>query len=295
MDRRDDALTYFDELGAVASQPNLDNECARTVRSLLDRFDERDWQGMKALFATDVVSDDRRPGLSYRATGRSGVVEQWKVGAGMGVGRVESTVVATRGERLALFSLRLSANNREDSNFEAVVLNLVQIDEGGLIKTSTAFDPDDLDSAFAKLDEFFIAGEGNRIATLVRLANDWIRSIRDRDWDANLIAEDFIMIDRRLASMGEIHGRDAWMKAVRIFGDLASSATPHLVAYHTWSENGGVAEVLDKVLGDEGAEYELSYQLVGFSDGERISRLEIFPLDALPEALARFEELDPRS
>ena len=72
---------------------------------------------------------------------------------------VTSTVIATRGERLALSRIRLSGRDQRPEAFHTEVLDVVEIDADDRIAAHIVFDLDDIDAAFAELDARYLAGE----------------------------------------------------------------------------------------------------------------------------------------
>ena len=79
--------------------------------------------------------------------------------ADVGVESVTSTVVATRGERLALSRIRSSKRGRDPVRFIAEVLGIVEIDTDNRIVAAVEFDSDDIDAAFEELEARYLAGE----------------------------------------------------------------------------------------------------------------------------------------
>ena len=69
------------------------------------------------------------------------------------------TVIATRGERLALTRVRFSDRDQRPERFCTEVLSIVEIDADERIVAHVTFDPDDIDAAFEELDARYLAGE----------------------------------------------------------------------------------------------------------------------------------------
>ena len=70
-----------------------------------------------------------------------------------------STVIAARGERLALSRVRYSGRDQEPEAFDAEILIVFEIDADDRIAAAVVFDLDDFDAAFAELDARYLAGE----------------------------------------------------------------------------------------------------------------------------------------
>src|SRR3978361_2389680 len=68
-------------------------------------------------------------------------------------------VVATRGERLALGRTRVSGDGQWPDVVGVEVLNVVEVDAEDRIPAGVAFDPEDVDAAFAERESRYLAGE----------------------------------------------------------------------------------------------------------------------------------------
>ena len=79
--------------------------------------------------------------------------------ADFGVKNMTSTVIATRGERLALSRVRFSGRDQRPEAFHTEVLIILEIDADERIAARVMFDPDDIDAAFEELDARYLAGE----------------------------------------------------------------------------------------------------------------------------------------
>ena len=77
----------------------------------------------------------------------------------VGVENVTSTIVATRGSRLALTRITGSNGVIGAGELSAEVLNLVEINADNQILSKIGFDVDDIDAAFEELDARYLAGE----------------------------------------------------------------------------------------------------------------------------------------
>ncbi len=97
----DAALARFDELDRRA--PQLENAASQVYEHLRACFAARDWDAMAEMLADDVFIDDRRrvvnAGIRH---GRDAEIANMRAIADVGVTYMTSTVIATRGERLAL-------------------------------------------------------------------------------------------------------------------------------------------------------------------------------------------------
>ena len=155
----DTALARFDQLSRPASR--LENAATRVWERLWVHFAARDWDATTEVLADDISSDDRRPmvGAGVRH-GRDAEIANLRAIADIGITSVTSTVIATRGERLALSRDRFSRRDQEPEAFPVEVLAVVEINADNCIAAGVAFEPDDIEAAFEELDARFLAGEG---------------------------------------------------------------------------------------------------------------------------------------
>ena len=90
-------------------------------------------------------------------------------------------LLATRGDRLALFRLRLVAADGNSGQVEVEYLDVVEVDEHGARAAEVTFDPEDLDAAYDELDARYIAGEGAPHATQMEANQRFMGSVPRRE------------------------------------------------------------------------------------------------------------------
>ena len=112
------------------------------------------------MMATDMVDEDRRrvanAGVRH---GRDAIVGGIQTAADLGAQHIASTVIATRGDRLALCRLRYSGRDQRPEAFYSEALGVAEIDADERVVAHVAFDLDDIDAAFNELDARYVAGE----------------------------------------------------------------------------------------------------------------------------------------
>ena len=79
--------------------------------------------------------------------------------ASVGAKEVTSTVIATRGERLALRRARYASSAQRPEAFYVDVLSIYEINGDGRLAAAVTFDPEDFEAAIAELDARYLAGE----------------------------------------------------------------------------------------------------------------------------------------
>ena len=154
----DAAIARFDQLSRPA--PRLENTASRVTERFQAYFAARDWAAMAEILADEFSSDDRRRvvGAGVRH-GRDAEIADMRAIADLGITHITSTVVATRGGRLALMRGRLTHRDQRPEAYLAEVLGIVEIDAEERIVAFVTLDLDDIDAAFAELDARYLAGE----------------------------------------------------------------------------------------------------------------------------------------
>ena len=199
---RYEELAADPSLGLALTVDLLENECVRVKRvsdalHVSGRLEE-----FAATFAEPCFHQDRRPMFrgDNLATRRSLV----RIGQAMldvGTERIDLAVVATRGERLAL--VRRMFRARKNGGFEVEVLNVVQLDEHGLIEADIAFERDSLDEAFDELDRRWLAISPSD--ELIGAGIEFVAAYNAQDWDriAVLLHPECVMVDHRPAGFDD--------------------------------------------------------------------------------------------
>jgi DNA-binding SARP family transcriptional activator len=281
----DAALTRFDEL---EMQPRrVENAASQVVEHFLAHFAARDWASIAETLADDFCNDDRRRvvGAGVRR-GRDAEMADLRTIADVGLTKVTSTPVATRGERLVLTRGRLTSENQGADAYFTEPLIIVEIDANDRIVALVSFDLDDFDSAIEELDARYLAGEA---------------AVHSQTW--SVIAEAFagynrlelpattpdpVYIDHR--PLVSIEGTDL-AASLRALLDLTSDVSVYIEAMHRLTELGAVTTQVVKGTWQEGADAE-AWMIAMFTvERDLISGVEIFDEADLDAALARFDEL----
>ena len=124
----DAALARFDELHPQA--PRLENAASQLGERQLAHFAARDWAAMTELLADDTSTDDRRRVVNAgNQHGRDvDVADHASPRRPRGREHIASTVIATRGERLALTRSRMSGRDQRPDAFYTEALSILEID-----------------------------------------------------------------------------------------------------------------------------------------------------------------------
>jgi ketosteroid isomerase-like protein len=241
-----------------------------------------DWEAMRALCAPHMVYDERR-----RLVRTTGDREMFVANARLiakSESRLSRTLLATAGDRLALERF-LYTGTRDGGPFEIEALCLTEVDAEGAIVA--VISPADRRAAFDEMSVRFAAGEGaDAPRSLIG------RAFNDHDWETHrdCFAPDTVVHDHRPLSLGVVT-RDEYTESARAWAELAPDVGVEVLRIFTWNRHGRV--FLSRAHGTvrDGGPFENFF--VGFHivESGRICRYELFPADAVDEALARFTEL----
>ena len=286
----DAALARFDELSRPA--PRLENAASRVYRSLLAYFGGGKWDAITKMLAEDLHNDDRRRVVSAGVQhGRDATIASMRATADLADSNiiVSSTVIATRGERLALSRDRFSIRDEKPDAFLAEVLGIVEIDAHQRIVARVALDDDAIDAAFEELDARYLAGEAaDHAHTWSVIARTYAEFNRH-----GLVPEpDWVSVDHRRGSLFASSDLDATIRASR---ELTPDLRIYIESVHRLSDLGAVVTNTSVGTAHEGfaAEWRMIQLLT--VEGDRIGRLEMFDEVDIDAALARFDELNPSS
>jgi DNA-binding SARP family transcriptional activator len=282
----DAALARFEEL--QPQMPRLENAAGRIIERNFACFSARDWAAMAELLADDIVADDRRRVVNAGIRrGRDAYIADNQAAVEVGADTVSSSVIATRGKRLALARVRSVNRGLLSGEFGAEMLGVVEIDADERMVAAVVFDLEDVDAAFEELDARYLAGEA------AAHAHTW--SVIARTTDAfnrhELPAADGVNIDNRTLAPVDASDLPAF---IRDTWDLTPDFSTHIEAVHRLSSFGAVVTYMAYGTSLEGFAAEWRVVDLLAVEGDRISRVELFDEADLDAALARFDELQPQ-
>lgn len=284
-DDLDAALARFDELSHCA--PQLENAATRALEHLEVFFGARDWTAMAEILAEDIYADDRRPTVnSGTRHGVDAEIANLRTIAEVGSPIITSTIVATRGDRLALSRARLSGRSERPDAFHTDGLVILEVDADHRIVARIVFDPDDIDAALEELDARYLAGEA------VAHARTWSAVVNAY---AALNRQEIPPATTDLASVDHRHGvafaPGELIPYVRARWDISSDFVVHIEAAHQLTNLGAVLTQAVHGTSREGLYVEWREAVLYTVDGDLINRCEVFDEADLDSALARFDEL----
>ena len=153
----DAAIAKFEDLHP--QRPRLKNAASQVEQRFLTYFAARNWAALAEILTDDSFVDDRRPVVNAGLwDGRDAVIANLQAVAEAAANI--TSVIATRGERLALTCIHSSNRDPGQGDFAVDMLNIVEIDTDERIVAHVEFDPNDMDAAFEELEARYLVGEG---------------------------------------------------------------------------------------------------------------------------------------
>ncbi len=282
----DAALARFDELSRRVSR--LENAASRVDDRSFAYFGARNWTAMADILAEDSYVDDRRRVVNVGSwNGRDVVIENMRALIDGVASHRTVTVIATRGERLALTHVSSWNRDPKHGDFGVEVLNVVEIDTGERITAHVWFDLTDIDAAFAELDAHYLAAEAAPHAHTWSLVEELYSAFNRRKLPAT--APDIVRVDHR--QVVKIDAPDV-VEFMRAVWDLTPEMRIHIEAVHRLSDLGSVVTHAAHGITPEGFDAEWRMVFIYTVGGDQINRWEIFDEADIDAALARFHKLE---
>ncbi|MDO3638350.1 ATP-binding protein [Mycolicibacterium arseniciresistens] len=281
----DAALARFDELSRPAS--HLENAASRAYQRFNSCYLAGDWEALFSTMTDDFVADDRRRLVGWgRQAGREAVIDHARVTAEIGVMNAASTIVATRGQRLALMRARFWGSDDRPGAFESELLHLVEIGARDKITGFVAFDIDDISAAHEELDARYLAGEAAPHAKTYSAIVGAFAAVNRHELPVT--ARDLVSIDHRRPIAFAPRDLMSYLQAT--LNDTPDIRI-RIDAVHRLNSVGAVITHVWHNTSQQG--FDAEWRVIGLStlDGDLIDRCELFDDSDLDAALARFDEL----
>lgn len=279
------ALARFEELQAPGWR--LNNAASQVMQRFLACFAARDWDAMPEILGDDFSYDDRRRVVGSGARhNRDAQVEDMRASADLWTRNVTPIVIATRGRRLVLTRLFFWGRDRGPEAFLTEVFGVVEINADERIVAIVTFDLDDIDAAFAELDDRYVAGEAAAyVSTWSTIAHTFAALGRR---ELPLTTNDFVDIDHRRATAfapGEL------MKYLRAGWEVNQQVKPYVETVHRLNELGALVTHAAHLTSRAG--FEAGWRTIDILtvEGDLISRCELFDEEDLGTAAAVFDQL----
>lgn len=289
----DAAIAELDALHAECEKAHprlpLGNLASKMAERWREHFAARDWAAMAAMSADNICTDDRRRvvGAGVRR-GRDVAIADMRVLAELDTNMM-STVVATRGEHLALCLDRLSEHEHRPDAFHGEILSVIEIDTDGRLAAGVIFDADDSADALAVLDARYLAGEAAGCSTTWSAITTAFGALNRGDTPTTMPA--FTDVDHRALA---IVGAGDLMAYLRVALADMERTFIYVEAVHRLTDRGAVITHVAKGTSQDGSDVEWRMVDTLVVDGGLISHCEMFDEADLDTALARLEELQSR-
>ncbi len=274
----DAALARFDELDRPA--PRLENAASQAYEHFWTCVSTRDWAALAELLSADIFTDDRRRVVNGGARhGRDAEIADKRVLVDLGMTNVTVSVVATRGERLAL-------NRVRSSEFQTEVFNVAESDADDRIVAIVGFDIDDIDAAFFELDARYLQDEGAAHAHTWSLTMQVFAEFNRHDLAAT--TPDWVNIDHRRGipfAPGDMIGY------ISALWDVAPDVKYIIRSVHRLNNRGAVVTAAGHGTSQQGFNAEWCEIYLLTFEGNQVSRCEVFHEQDIDAAVARFDEL----
>jgi class 3 adenylate cyclase len=296
-----EALARYDELvgtvtpsvtpRATPAEHPFANAASRLGRRHAKRWRARDWDGFAAMLDPRFRLEDRQA-MSRIELDREQYVAFSRELGDMDSRQLDPEILATRGEHLVLIRLRIDLAGGDVGPSEIAFLQLMEVNERGLIVGCVRWDLDDLDAAYTELDERWRASESPAHAHVVAYQLACGAALASRDWDAlaALYAPTLVARDHRLVGWDVLEGPAAFVRAIKTLVEMAPDVRARS-DHNRISHRGFIAELVWLGTRDGGA-FESPYLWVAELDADgRGQCFDFYDPHHLDQAFARFEEL----
>jgi len=200
--------------------------------------------------------------------------------------------IGAAGNRVAIERL-LWSGGPADGRFEIEYLDVIEVDESGLLTAIVLFDLDDARAAQREAWARWAAIDpGVKEPTTLLGAQVDAFNAQDPVGMRAVLAEDVVVEDHRRTGMGRLDGADAYADSVATLWNLASeSGIDGGWIWPAYAPHGAVT--VNRRFGAlaGGGHYESEFLWLFTVGGGRITRVEMFEIEDVDAALARFDAL----
>jgi len=173
---------------------------------------------------------------------------------------------------------------------EVETLEVFEVDADGRILSAVIFDPADRAAASTELFERYAAsGADGAPPETIEGIRAW--NAHDLERVRALLPDDFYLNDHRRTGVGRLNGADAYLASIAAMYEISSDLRVDALYNVSIAEHGIVYVARWSGANTEGGEFDAVYVCLGLLRNRRPAGLEIFELEQLDAALARFEAL----
>nr|WP_208863287.1 BTAD domain-containing putative transcriptional regulator [Mycolicibacter icosiumassiliensis] len=248
--------------------------------SRCEMFDEADLDAALARF--DELNRPPRPMENAASRVYRRVNDDFSVGGE----KLASTVIATRGQRLALCRSSICGQDQQPGALGIEFLSVVEIDADEELVAHVAFDLDDMDAALDELETRYSTGEAAAHAHTWSLVTAAYAALNRREIAPT--TPDWVNIDHRRGAAFEPGDMIPYLEAA---WDDSPDTRMYIATVHRLSNLGSVITHVAHGLSQDGFDAEWRDVTLMTVDGDLVDRSELFDEADLDTALARFDEL----
>ncbi|MBX3024108.1 AAA family ATPase [bacterium] len=278
-----------------AGPMRFENAALRTAERMRVAALARDARAFAALLAPHFRSADRTPAVQLELDRDEWLTSGRAMLQGGSILAIDHEVLATRGERLSLLRVRWVAGGGTVGPGQLDWLQVLEVAADGRAVAEVAFDPGDVDAAYAELDRRYAAGESAPFAAVTAAMEIFRHALAARDWEAlaDVLAPDLVVHDHRPLGWEATRGPQPYVDALRELVALAPDVRLRLdhadvcahgyLALSTWvgTHEGGIFEAPSYIVGELDA-------------SRRARRFDQYDLAQLAAAQARWAALRQR-
>jgi hypothetical protein len=278
-------------VSADSASARFPNAATRAVARGTTALAARDWEGFAGLMAPEFRHYDRTRVAQIETDGREWLASFRQI-VEMTSSRPEHRLLATRGDRLALFRMLWRGAEGDIGPSEIDWILVVEVDDRGDHVAVVAFDPEDLAAAYREIDARWTAGEAMVHPLASKWLADYLRFFAARDWPAMtaLLAPDLLGENHRLVGWGTRHGPEGIVSTLRAQIELAPD-TQERVDHVRTGERAVLFEYAWHGTREGGAFENVWVVLVELDADGRGRRADVWEVEQLAEARARFDAL----
>lgn len=221
----DAAIAELDARYAATMLTEPDNACARLIRRLSTAVHEGEWDELEEIGGPHHV-ESRRKVVGFTRTDLATVdLKRMVENGGL---RFHMTIIAVRGERLALSRTEIGTDDRSPGAPYDEMLQLIGLGEDGQIALEVFFDVEDIEAATAELDALHAQFEQERPQSLENAASRadarFNMLFAERRWDefGELLTDDIRVVDRRRGLSREGNDRATELAELQTIADLGT-------------------------------------------------------------------------
>ncbi len=263
--------------------PTLATRVNERGRRLLD---EQRWEELEALLAPDFRGTSRRSGLGNLDFDGSTFIETVR-GLPETFSSGGAEVIATRDDTFALSRWTWA----DGDDFTLGFLNVLEVTDDGLLKRCAVFDVEDLPDALIELDRLWLEDQPEEISRTIELAERYRSGFPDPDAVDELVTGDFEFVDHRAMTAWRWNSAD-WREIQVDNPDARLEVDSILIStYHRLLPGAWLAQSIMRARSATDLELEVEAIHLQIQRIDRIARIEIFDVDQIEAAFARFDEL----